>query len=150
MANSLSGRMASGIFASLTLVSFLGMACRTVPKEECGPKFFPAPSPPPDHAKLIANVEPQSFFGIALDSVTKNRLIGVSFYFEDLRTGAMTDSLGIARIRHLPIGSHRIVVRRLSYEQRRDTVQISPMSGTVGVYELQRRTMETCPVVITS
>jgi hypothetical protein len=138
------------IVASLTLPLFLGTACRTVPKEQCGGKFFPAPSAPSEPDKLIANVEPRSFLGVALDSVTKDRLVGVSFYFEDLRTGAVTDSLGVARIRDLPIGSHRIVIRRLSYEQRRDTIQISPLSGTLGIYELPRRKLETCAVVITS
>jgi hypothetical protein len=82
--------------------------------------------------------------------VTKNRLVGVSFYFEDLRTGAMTDSLGVARIRDLPVGSHRLVIRRLSYEQRRDTIEISALSGMVGIYELPRRKLETCTIVITT
>jgi hypothetical protein len=89
------------------------------------------------------------FLGIALDSLTKNRLVGVSFYFEELRTGAFTDSLGVARFRDLPLGWHRIMIRRIGYAQRRDTIQVSPVSGTVAVYELPRRKVQMCDVVIT-
>lgn len=136
------------IVASVTLGLVLGIACRSVPRDECS-RFLPAPSAPTLNARFIANVEPRSFLGVALDSVTKNRLVGVGFWVEDLRTGAYTDSLGIARFRDLPLGSHRIVIRRIGYEPRRDTIQVSPLAGTVGVYELPRRKVETCEVVIT-
>jgi hypothetical protein len=137
------------LVAPITLGLLLGIACRSVPRDECG-RFFPAPSAPPLDARFITNVEPRSFLGVALDSVTKNRLIGVAFYFEELRMGAYTDSLGVARFRDLPLGWHRIVIRRIGYEQRRDTIQVSPLSGTVAVYELPRRRVNTCEVVIAS
>jgi hypothetical protein len=136
------------VVAPIALGLLLGIACRSVPRDECG-RFLPAPSAPTLDARFITNVEPRSFLGVALDSVTKNRLIGVAFYFEELRTGAYTDSLGVARFRDLPAGRHRIVIRRIGYEQRRDTIQVSPLSGTVGIYELPRRRVETCAVVIT-
>jgi hypothetical protein len=136
------------LVAPITLGLFLGISCRSVPRDECG-RFLPAPSAHSLDARFITNVEPRSFLGVALDSVTRNRLIGVAFYFEELRTGAYTDSLGIARFRDLPLGPHRIVIRRIGYEQRRDTIQVSPLSGTVAIYELPRRRVETCDVVIT-
>ena len=136
------------IVASVTLGLVLGSACRSVSRDECE-RFLPAPSASTLDAKFITNVEPRSFLGVALDSVTKNRLVGVGFYFEGLRTGAYTDSLGVARFRDLPLGWHRIVIRRIGYEQRRDTIQISPVSGTIAVYELPRRRVQMCDVVIT-
>jgi hypothetical protein len=134
---------------SVTLGLVFGIACRTVPLDDCD-RYWPAPSAPTPNARFITNVEPRSFLGVALDSVTKNRLIGVSFSFEDLRTGAYTDSLGVARFRDLPLGWHPIAIRRIGYAQRRDTIQVSPLSGTVAVYELPRRKVETCNVVIKS
>src|SRR5258707_1306410 len=71
------------IVASVTLGLVLGSACRSVPRDECE-RFVPAPSASTLDAKFITNVEPRSFLGVALDSVTKNRLVGVSFYFEEL------------------------------------------------------------------
>ena len=136
------------IVASATVGLVLESACRSVPRDECE-RFLPAPSAFTLDAKFITNVEPRSLLGVALDSVTKNRLVGVVFYFEELRTGAYTDSLGVARFRDLPLGRHRIVIRRIGYEQRRDTIQISPVSGTVAVYELPRRKVQMCDVVIT-
>jgi hypothetical protein len=135
--------------APITLGLLLGIACRSVPRDECA-RFLPAPSATTLDARLITNVEPRSFLGVALDSVTKNRMIGVAFYFEDLRTAAYTDSLGVARFRDLPLGWHRLVIRRIGYEPRGDTIQVSPLSGTVAVYELPRRRVETCSVVVTS
>lgn len=132
----------------IALGLLLGTACRTLPRDECG-RFLPAPAAPTLDARFITNVEPRSFLGVALDSVTRNRLIGVAFYFEELRTGTYTDSLGVARFRDLPLGRHRVVIRRIGYEQRRDTIQVSPLSGTVAIYELPRRRVETCDVVIT-
>lgn len=135
--------------ANIALGFLLGIGCRSLPRDQCG-RFFPGPSAYTHDARWITNVEPNSFSGIALDSVSKNRLVGVSFYFQDLRLSAFTDSLGVARFRGLPEGWHPIVVRRIGYEQRRDTIQISSLSGTVAVYELPRRKVETCAVVITS
>jgi hypothetical protein len=100
--------------------------------------------------RLVTNVEPRSFLGVALDSASRNRLIDVSFYLEDLRIYANSDSLGVARLRELPVGRHPMVIRRLGYEQRRDTIEVSPVSGIVGVYELPRRRVELCETVITS
>jgi len=127
----------------------LATACRTVPRDECG-RPLPAPAPPPAYPRSIASVEPRSFLGVAIDSATKNRLPGVSFYFQDLKMDATSDSLGFARFRDLPIGWRRILIRRIGYEQRRDSVQVSPLSGAVVVYELARRRVQLCETVITS
>lgn len=136
------------IIANVALGLLLGIGCRSVPRDECS--RYPGPSVPRLDARLITNVEPNSFLGVALDSVTRNRLLGVSFYFQDLRLSAFTDSLGVARFRGLPTGWHPIVVRRIGYEQLRDTIQVTSLSGTVAVYELPRRKVETCETVITS
>jgi hypothetical protein len=140
--------MSQFIVASVALGLILGSACRSVPSDECE-RFFPAPSAPTANALFIANVAPGGFLGDALDSVTKNRLVGVGFVFEDLRMGAFTDSLGIARFRDLPLGWHRILIRRIGYEQRHDSIQVSSLSGAVALYELPRRKVHTCDVVIT-
>jgi hypothetical protein len=137
------------VVVSLTLGLVLGIACRSVPRDECE-QFLPAPSARTADARFITNVEPRSFLGVALDSLTRDRLVGVTFYFETLRIGAFTDSLGVARFRDLPVGWHRIVIRRLGYEQRRDSIQVTGSSGTVGIYELPRRKVHTCDVVITT
>src|SRR5712672_4098271 len=57
------------IVASVTLGLVLGSACRSVPRDECE-RFVPAPSASTLDAKFITNVEPRSFLGVALDSVT--------------------------------------------------------------------------------
>jgi hypothetical protein len=88
--------------------------------------------------------------GIVLDSATKIRLTGVNFYFEDLRSYANSDSLGVVHFRDLPVGWHRLLIRRLGYEQRRDSINISALSGTVGVYELPKRKFQLCETVTTS
>jgi hypothetical protein len=136
------------IVVTVALGLVLGTACKSIPRDECE-RFLPAPSAPAPDAKFITNVEPRSFLGVALDSVTKNRLIGVGFVFQDLQIFAYTDSLGVARFRDLPLGWHGIAIRRIGYESRRDSIQVSPSSGTVGVYELPRRKVHTCDVVIT-
>jgi hypothetical protein len=132
--------------ASLGLA--FGVACRTVQRDECG-RPLPPPAPAVAYPRSIANVEPRSFLGVAIDSTTKNRLPGVSFYFPDLKTDANTDSLGFVRFRELPPGWHPLMVRRIGYEPRRDTVQVSAFSGTVVVYELPKRRYQLCETVIT-
>jgi hypothetical protein len=137
------------VVPSVTLCLVLGIACKRGSPDDCE-RFLPVPSAFTRNAAFMTNVEPRSFLGIAVDSVTKDRLVGVSFSFEDLRIGAYTDSLGVALFRGLPVGWHRIGIRRLGYAQRRDSIQVSPLSGTIAVYELPRRRVETCNVVITS
>ena len=134
-----------GVLLSLAVV----VACRTVPRDECG-RQLPAPAPVAANPRFIANVEPRSFLGIVLDSATKNRLLGVSFYFQDLKNFANSDSLGMVRFRDLPLGWHPILVRRLGYEQLRDSIQVLPLSGVVGVYELPKRRIQLCETVITT
>jgi hypothetical protein len=135
--------------ATVTLVVFLEIGCRSVPRDECV-RALPKPSARPSNARFITNVEPRSFLGVAVDSLSKNRLQGVNFRFEDLERNAYTDSLGIARFRDLPPGWHRVMIRTLGYEARRDSIQVSADSGAVGVYVLARRKFESCQVVITS
>lgn len=149
MANQSSFVMNCFLCGSASLALALGTACKSVPRDECGKPLPPAPAPV-FTPRFVANVEPRSFLGIAVDSATKARLAGVSFYVEDLRIGANSDSLGIARLRDLPLGPHRIAIRRIGYEQRRDSIQVSAVSGTVGVYELPRRRVQLCQTIITS
>ena len=125
-----------------------GTACKSLPRDECG-RPLPPPAPAEAHPRSLASVEPRSLLAVALDSATKNRLPGVSFYFPDLKRDANSDSLGVARLTDLPVGSHRILIRRIGYELRADTIQVSPFSGTVAVYELARRRLQLCEIVIT-
>jgi len=136
------------LWRSSLLALVLGIGCKSVPRDECGKPLPPAVAPV-FTPRFVANVEPRSFLGVAVDSATKARIVGVSFYVEDLRVSANSDSLGIARFNDLPLGVHRIAIRRLGYEQLRDTIQVSPLSGTIGVYELPKRRLYMCETVIT-
>jgi hypothetical protein len=100
--------------------------------------------------RLMVDVEPRSFLGVALDSATKKRIAGVSFYLPDLKSFADSDSLGIVRFRDLPPGWHPILLRRLGYALLRDSIHVSPLTGTVGVYELPKSRFQSCVTVITS
>jgi hypothetical protein len=59
-----------------------------------------------------------------------------------LRQLTYSDSLGVFRFRDLPEGRHRVQARRLGYEVQTDSVQISPLFGSVAVYDLAGRRVE--------
>ena len=65
-----------------------------------------------------------------------------------LRQTAYSDSLGVFRFRDLPDGWHRVQARRIGYEVRNDSVQISRLAGAVAVYDLPRRKVECADIAI--
>ena len=133
----------------ITLGVSLITGCRSAPRDQC---LNPPPPPTTSTAniKFLANVEPQSFIGLVLDSATKRPLRGVSVLVEDMRIGANSDSLGIFRFRSLPIGDHRLQLRRIGYAIVSDTITISAISGSVGVYDLPNRSLYLCNVILTT
>ena len=132
----------ASIGISILSLAIVG-ACRSVPLDSCGQPIVPErPMPVDASIKFAANIEPNSFVGLVLDSTTKRPVQGVSVTFPLLRLGAYSDSLGIVRFRDLPEGLHGLRVRRIGYEARSDSVQISRLSGAVAVYDLARRKVE--------
>ena len=134
----------------LSIALFLPLvACRSVPLDSCGKPIIPErPTPVDARIQFAANIEPNSFIGFVLDSATKRPLQGVSILFPVLRLGAYSDSLGIARFHNLPEGRHTVSVRRIGYEVRSDTVEITKLSGAVAVYDLARRKVECVTVAV--
>ena len=132
------------IIAVITLA-----ACRTVPREECADsRRLPIKSS--DEQQGLFNSEPRSFSGLARETYTKRPLIAATAYIEDLRITEVSDSLGVFRFRQLPVGWHRVLVRRLGFDRVVDSVLVSPVSGTAAVYELSIPKSVRCQTVITN
>jgi hypothetical protein len=135
--------------ACVSILSFLTfvVTCRSVPLDSCGKPVIPERPVPVDASiRFAANIEPNSFIALVLDSTTKRPLYGVSVLFPLLHQSVYSDSLGIARFHDLPEGRHLLSVRRIGYEVRSDTVEITRLSGAVAVYDLARRKVE-CVIV---
>ncbi len=129
-------------------VATLG-ACRSVLPDSCGrPETPQGPSPVKTSIEFAASVEPSSFVGLVLDSTTKLPLRGVLVVLPLLRQLTYSDSLGVFRFRDLPEGWHRVQARRIGYEVRNDSVQISRLSGSIVLYDLARRKVECATIAI--
>jgi len=141
--------MSASIRISIVLSAAILAACKSVPVDSCGrPETPEHPSPVKTTIQFAASVQPNSFVGLVLDSTTKLPLRGVLVILPLLRQTAYSDSLGVFRFRDLPDGWHRVQVRRIGFEVRNDSVQISRLAGGVAVYDLPRRNVECADIAI--
>jgi hypothetical protein len=137
-------KIAMNTAARLMVVACIMGACKSVPRDNCGRPLAPPTSSEAStrEVRFIANVEPNSFVGIVLDSVTKRPLPNVSVDFPELRTNALSDSLGVFRFRDLPPGWHQLRILRVGFAPQHDSIQVSSRSGTAAVYDLPRQAVE--------
>src|SRR5450830_1097505 len=136
--------MAMNTASRLTIFALIMAACKSVPRDRCGRPLAPPTSSEESTARVrfVANVEPSSFVGIVIDSVTKRPLPRVSVAFPQLHRNAESDSLGVFQFHDLPPGWHRLRLLRVGYASHNDSIQVSSQSGTTAVYDLPRQAVE--------
>ncbi len=103
-----------------------------------------------EERRALLNSEPRSFSGLVLDTHSKRPLLGASAYLLDLNVSQVSDSLGIFRFKQLPAGWHHIQLKRVGFEQIRDSIFVSPNAGTTAVFELSVPRAVRCQTVITT
>lgn len=135
----------------LTLLAVLVSvdACKSVPRDECADSRR-RPIRSPEERETLLNSKARSFSGLVVDTYTKRPLSGVRADLVDLHVSQWSDSLGVFRFPELPVGWHRVQLRRVGFESVTDSVQISALLAAAAVYELSIPRHLRCQTVITS
>lgn len=85
--------------------------------------------------------------GIITDKSTGEALFGATIYIPDLKTGSVSNEVGLYKIQNLPLGKFLIQVKYLSYSTITEFIEITANANHN--YALEQSTIEAQEVVVT-
>ena len=128
---------------SVVVVLSLSVACRTAPSWDPRAPLAPA-------IRFNEIVPPRGVSVLVVDAHSGKPVDYAIVQLQPARVQLQTDSSGVARAGHLPVGTQQLRVRRIGYEVWHDSLIVSDSGGAAIIAQLRRSRLPPVPVVPTS